>query len=269
MAESLIRDIREAEASDALRDYLEMLTDSYGVDLDYHSEHALVMRPTDHMLTGHFPGLQEEGTTVTFSREQALAREDMDFLTWEHPIICEAMDMVLTTELGNAAIATLSLKGIPAGTLLLESVYCINCVAPRYLQVERFLPLSPIRLLVDSRGKDLAGIMPHARLNELCEKVKKPVALQIIKQVYAQVEEKMQYATGLAGARRVEILSEAKARMRGELGQELDRLEALREVNPSIRKVELEHLRHRIEECAVHIGHASLQLQALRLIVTT
>jgi len=268
-AEALIANIREAEASDTLRDYLEQLCDSFGVETEFHSEHALVLRPTDHMLTGHFPGLQEEGTTVTFSREQALAREDMQFLTWEHPITVEAMEMVTSTELGNAAIATLSLKGVPAATLLLESLYCINCVAPRELDVERFLPVSPIRLLVDSRGKDLSAIMPHTRLNELCEKVKKPVALQIIKQVRSQVEDKMQYAASLAEQQREQILAQAEANMRRELGAELARLKALREVNPSIRSEEITHLQHRIEECAAHISHANLQMQGLRLIVTT
>jgi ATP-dependent helicase HepA len=57
--------------------------------------------------------------------------------------------------------------------------------------------------------------------------------------------------------------------MRADLGAELHRLEALRKVNPSIREEELDHLRYRIEECAIHIQHANLQLQALRLIITT
>ena len=57
--------------------------------------------------------------------------------------------------------------------------------------------------------------------------------------------------------------------MRDDLGAELERLQALRELNPAIREEELEHLRFRIEECAIHIQHASLQLQALRLVITT
>jgi ATP-dependent helicase HepA len=269
VAAELIESISAAEQTSDLADYLDMLCESYGVDQEFHSEQATILRPGEHMLTGYFPGLQEDGTTVTYSREQGLSREDMEFLSWEHPMIVEAMDMVASTELGNAAIATLSLKGIPAGTMLLESIYTINCVAPRDLQVERFLPLSPIRLLVDHRGKDLAAIMPHARLNDLSQKVKKPVALQIIKQVHAEVEEKMRHANGLAAARMDDLLTGAQQRMRTQLGAEKSRLLALREVNPSIRQVEIDHLDYRIEECAAHISHASLQLQALRLIVTT
>jgi len=220
------------------------------------------------MLTGHFPYVVEDGTTVTFNRDKALAREDMAFLTWEHPMIVEAMDMVHSTELGNAAIGTIKLKGVAPGTMLLEALYTVNCVAPRALQVERFLPLSPMRLLVDARGKDLAALLPHERLNKLIEKVKKHTALQIIKQIHAEVEAKMILAATQAEAQLQEILTEAEQRMRADLGAELNRLEALREVNPSIREEELEHLRYRIEECAIHIQHANLQLQALRLIIT-
>ena len=269
VAADLIAQIRSGEQSDALSDYLEALCEAFGVDQEYHSEHALVLRPSEHMLTGHFPYVREEGTTVTFSRDKALAREDMAFLSWEHPMILEAMDMVSSTELGNAAIGTIKLKGVAPGTMLLEALYTANCVAPRALQVERFLPLSPMRLLVDARGKDLADLVPHERLNELIEKIKKPTALAIIKQVHREVEAKMSLASTKAEQKLQEVLDHGEATMRRQLGAELSRLEALRELNPSIRPEELDHLRYRIEECALHIRHANLQLQALRLIITT
>ena len=66
-----------------------------------------------------------------------------------------------------------------------------------------------------------------------------------------------------------EILGAAEQAMRSELGAELSRLQSMREVNPSIREEEIQHLGYRIEECALHIQHANLQLQALRLIITT
>jgi ATP-dependent helicase HepA len=153
--------------------------------------------------------------------------------------------------------------------MLLECLYTINCVAPRALQVERFLPLTPLRLLVDARGKDLAGLVPHERLNGLVERVNKNTALAIIKQVQADVESKMSLAGQQAQQRLTPILVEAEQRMRTALGAEHERLTALRRVNPSIRQQELDHLSYRMEECAIHIRHASLQLQALRLIITT
>jgi ATP-dependent helicase HepA len=269
IADALIDEIVANETGDTLENYLEAMCEAFGVDQEFHSEQTLILRPSEHMLTGHFPYVHEDGTTVTFSREKALAREDMEFLTWEHPMLQEAMDMVHSTELGNAAMGTIKLKGVAPGTMLLEALYTASCVAPRALQVERFLPLSPMRLLVDARGKDLAELVPHERLNKLIEKVKKPTALAIIKQVHAEVEAKMILASTQAEKNLQVILTEAEQTMRADLGAELSRLEALREVNPSIREEELAHLRFRIEECAIHIQHATPQLQALRLIITT
>jgi ATP-dependent helicase HepA len=268
VANSLIAAIEATESADSLAHYLDALCETFGVDQEYHSEQTLILRPSEHLLIGHFPGLREEGTTVTFRRDRALAREDMEFLTWEHPMILESMDMVCSTELGNAALGTLKLKGVPPGTLLLEVIYTINCVAPRALQVERFLPLSPMRLLVDARGKDLAQLVPHERLNQLIEKVRKSTALAIIKQVGAEVEAKMALASTQAGIKLQATLSEAERSMRATLDAEYARLAALREINPSIRQEELDHIRYLIDECAIHIQHASLQLQALRLIIT-
>ncbi|MCB1730751.1 MAG: RNA polymerase-associated protein RapA, partial [Halieaceae bacterium] len=269
LAAALIEEIRNNEQGDTLERYLEALCDAFGVDQEFHSEQTLILRPSEHMLTGHFPGVQEDGTTVTFDRDKALAREDMEFATWEHPMILEAMDMVHTMELGNAAIGTIKLKGVAPGTMLLEALYTVNCIAPRTLQVERFLPLSPMRLLVDARGKDLAALLPQDRLNEMVQSVKKATALAIIKQVYQEVEAKMSLATAAAEQQLAGIVAAAEQTMRLELGEELDRLRALRRVNPSIREEEISFLQHRIDECAVHIQHASLQLQALRLIITT
>ncbi|MDX1734745.1 MAG: helicase-related protein, partial [Halioglobus sp.] len=269
VAQGLIGQIGELEDSDELQDYFESLCEAFGVEQEYHSENSLVLRPTEHMLTGHFPYLRDEGSTVTFSRLKGLNREDMEFLTWEHPMVAEAMEMVHSTELGNAAIGTIKLKGVAAGTMLLEVLYTVNCIAPRELGVERYLPLHPLRLLVDARGKDLAQLVPHARLNELVESVKKPTALAIIKQVHSEVEAKMSLARQQAESELQGILDGAEAHMRDDLSAELGRLSALREFNPSLREDELDNLRYRMRECAVHIRHANLQLQALRLIITT
>ena len=269
VAAELIEEILALESNGELTEYLDALCETFGVDQEHHSDQTLILRPSEHMLTGYFPGVREDGTTVTFSREKALAREDMEFLTWEHPMVLEAMEMVQSTELGNAALGTINLKGVAPGTMLLEVIYTVNCVAPKELQLQRFLPLRPMRLLVDARGKDLADLVPHERLNQLIEKVKKPTALAIIKQVGAEVEAKMSLASAQAENSLQDILANAEQTMRDTLSAELDRLGALRAVNRSIRQEELDHLSFRIEECAVHIRHATLQLQALRLIITT
>ena len=220
------------------------------------------------MLTGYFPGVSDEGTSVTFNREKALSREDLQFLSWEHPMVSEAMDMVLSTELGNSAIGTISLNGIQAGTLLLEVFYSAHCIAPKDLQVNKFLPLSPMRFLVDINGKNLSAILSHERLNGLCKKLKRTTAQAVIKEIHGDIEIMLDHASALGEDKLSEILDEAKTRLHAELNVEIERLIALQKVNPSVRQIEIDHLKYQREETERHIRHATLQAQAIRLVVS-
>jgi len=267
-ASDLISSIEAFEQGDNLASYLTLAFDVYGVDADYHSEGCLVLKPSDHMRTAQFPHLPDEGCTITYRRDTALAREDMAFMSWEHPMVSSVLDMVQSTELGNATIGTISLKGVPPGTLLLEILYTINCIAPAELQLERFLSISPMRLLINAKGKDLSSAVSHQKLNSLVRGVKKHTAVAILKQIASLLETKLERANELASTRLRDTLSRASTELRSTLGAELERLIALQQVNPAIRDEELAHLRYRIEESAAHIDHATLQLQALRLIVT-
>ena len=43
-------------------------------------------------------------------------------------------------------------KALPVGTLLVELVYVVEARAPKHLQLTRFLPPTPIRMLMDRKG---------------------------------------------------------------------------------------------------------------------
>lgn len=70
------------------------LFDIIGVEQEDLGANSIVISPTGTMLVPDFPGLKEEGVTVTFDRELALAREEMEFLTWDHPMIRQGIDLV-------------------------------------------------------------------------------------------------------------------------------------------------------------------------------
>ena len=51
------------------------------------------------MFVPHFPELPNEGMRVTFLRERALEREEVTFLTWDHPMVVGVLDLILGGEL--------------------------------------------------------------------------------------------------------------------------------------------------------------------------
>ena len=268
-AASLIAAIEDAETPATLEAYMERVFDLFGVDHEPHSAHTLVLRPTDHMLIEHFPGLQEAGTTVTFSRDRALVREDLPFISWEHPMVTEIMDLLLGSEYGNATVASLAIKGVPAGTLLLEVYYTVGCMAPASLQLERYLPLSPIRILMDGKGRDLGAALSHDQLNELGSGIARPTAQAIVRQLRAELENMLASAEQLATRQLPQLRDSASTAMRAALQAEIDRLEALRRVNPSIREEEILLFQRQIDAGLAHIERASLLLQGVRVVVTT
>ena len=145
IADQLIEKINAAEHSDLLHTYMMQLFDTFGVEHDFHSEHCLVLHPSDHMLSDYFPCLKEEGVTINFNREKSLLREEMEFITWAHPMVTESMEMVFSMDVGTSAIAALQLKSIPAVTVIVECFFAFQSSAPNKLQLNRFLPATPIR----------------------------------------------------------------------------------------------------------------------------
>ncbi len=166
---ALVEAIAEQDDQFALPIYMEKLFDAFGIDSEDHSENALVLRPSEKMLDASFPLGDDEAVTVTYDRQQALAREDMQFLTWEHPMVRGGMDLVLSGSMGNTAVALIKNKALKPGTVLLELLYVSEVVAPRALQLSRFLPPMALRCLLDANGNDLAAKVAFDTLNDQLE----------------------------------------------------------------------------------------------------
>ncbi len=266
-AAGLVEAIQNGERADELDSYMDRVFDQYGIDQDHHSRQSKVLQPTDHMLLGHFPGIPDEGVTVTCHRGMALVREDIQFLSWEHPMVSEAMDMVLSGELGKVAMATIKMPPFKPGTLLLEAIYTTHCIAPAELQLSRFLPLTTVRLVVDENKKDFSNIITHEVLNARIQKIPKTTAQDLVRHARPGIAALIANADKMVGHRRGGLVSAAVEHMQKQLTVELQRLVALSAVNPNIRKDEIEHLRHDAEQLEDYLQGTRLTLDALRVLV--
>lgn len=267
IADQLIEKINTAERSELLHAYMVQLFDTFGVEHDFHSEHCLVLHPGDHMLSDYFPGLKEEGVTINFNRNKSQLREEMEFITWEHPMVSESMEMVFSMDVGTAAIASLQLKSIPAGTVIVECFFAVQCSAPKKLQVNRFLPATPIRVLLDSRGKDLSKVVNHEQLNKLAQHMKKSNRLPILKQIRSELEKIIDIAQTKATLLSEPLIMAAEQQVNITIGGELDRLIELKKLNGTIRNEEIDFIKNRNAEALKHIANASTELQAIRVLI--
>lgn len=268
-AMSVIEALSEAARKLELAVYMEGVFDFFGVDQQPHGPLSVVVHPSDQMLCHSFPGLPEGGITGTYDRIEALSHEDMHFLTWEHPMVTGAMDMMLSGEFGNATLCTLKAPFLKPGTLLLEAIFVVSCPGPRHLQLSRYLPQASLRIVVDRDRRDLTSVLTPERIDGVIETIKKHVAQEVAKHARAEITAMADRATEIAEAALGGLLAEAVEQARDEQAAELARLEALAAVNPNIRTEEIEFRREHASTLVEVLGNATVRLDAVRVGLAT
>jgi ATP-dependent helicase HepA len=266
-AELVVDDVLAATQMKELSEYMGRVFDHYGVEQEFHSADSIVLHPGEHMISHSFPGLPSDGLTGTYHRTKALSREDMQFLTWEHPMVSGAIDMVLEGDFGNTALCTVKLPPLKPGTLLLETIYTLHCPAPKQLQLHRYLHQPMVRFVVNADGKDLTKVLTFEKLNSLVKSVKMRTAVDLVRHARPEITKMIEKTDNKAEAQQADIVAAAITHMNHDQQVELQRLTALAEVNPNIRQDEIEHLQSSTESLAHYLENAQLKLDSLRVVI--
>jgi ATP-dependent helicase HepA len=243
--------IAAVEESRDIEDYLLRLFDQFGVHAEHLAGRDYLLVP-GHLFDTAFP-LGAEPLRITCDRRQAIAREDIALMSWDHPLLAGGMDLLLGSEKGNSAVAVAEgLKGF-----LLQAVFVLDCVAPPRLEAGRFLPPTPISVLLRDDGREATARPPRLRDGP-------PLQLA---GAAARIQALLATARERAGSQVPALQAAARAEMRAALGAELERLRALRKVNDHIRPEEIAALEQRLAALDEVLGRAELRLDAVLLIV--
>lgn len=257
----MVKAIQAWDGDAAFEDFLLRLFEHSGLHIEELGRRRYFLLPGN-LKSDAFPSLPNEGITVTLDRQRALEREHESFLTWDHPMVRAALDLLLGSESGNA---TFGLWEAPGGKrMLLEAWLVVECVAPAHLHVERFLPQTPLRIAVDHTGGDQTedAALASAKLrrgdpagllrNEAVKRKVLPLMLE-------QTRE-------LSAAKSRAIVRDALEAMHAEMDDEIARLKDLAEVNDHVRPDEITAMEARQKELASAINGARVRIDAVRLI---
>jgi ATP-dependent helicase HepA len=268
-AHQLVEEIAALDQQIELPQFMFQAFDVFGVEQDDKADNAIALNQTEHMLNSNFPCLPEDGTTVTFDRETALQNENYQLLTWDHPMTRGVIDLILSDDVGNASIGVLNNPALPTGTFFLECLFTFEATAPAHLQLGRYLPTTPVRILVDKNGNNLADKVTEQVLDKQLSPVKKQVALQLVKALKAQISPLVEKAENHAELKVADIQTKALSNMHKTLDEELQRLTALKAINPSVRQEELDFIQLQQTELSNYIDKAQLKFEAVRMIVVS
>ncbi|HEX7862354.1 MAG TPA: RNA polymerase-associated protein RapA [Verrucomicrobiae bacterium] len=265
-ANETVQQVGTVDSDTRLDKFIVDAFDHFGLNIDDVGNRTFNLGGGD-LFHDKIPALPEEGMTATAERSRALSRENVGFLTWDHPIVTSMLDMILGTEAGNTSFALWS--GAPEGGVLVEAVYILEVQAPAALHLDRFLPPTPLRIVLNHKRKELG---PEASPEVLAAALKEgdaAVLAQQMEEFGTLIPGMVRVTEIIAGKQSKPIIEAAVARAKEILAAEATRLEQLRAFNPAVRLDEIDTAKQQLESAQEHLAKATPRLDALRLILAS
>ncbi|MDN5923535.1 MAG: RNA polymerase-associated protein RapA [Xanthomonadales bacterium] len=240
------------------------LLESFGVQVDDLGGSILRLDP-EHLASDALGGFEGGPQSITFMRDVALARDDIPLLRLDHPLLHGALDLLLSTEQGNAAFMVDT--ALAPRQVLLQAVFVLECVAAASLDVERFLPPTPLQVTIDTRQREQPRYQPSAQA--LQHAIEQPLeTARYRKFLLKLVPPMLAAAHSIAHTRAVEQSAQAVQVAEQQLQADVQRLRALMAVNPNVSADEVEALEGELAALSEALPSARLRLDALRLVVS-
>lgn len=262
-ARVLVERVQAAGRHTIASDVLDTLFDHYGIMLEDGGLGTMVMI-TEYCTDHAFPLPRHERPVITYDRRVALDREDVIFLTSDHPMVTGGLDLFLCSDQGTSAFALWEEKGVKE--LLLETCHVAECVAPLSLYPDRFFPPTPIHVVVNHNGTDCSAALEQTSggpslVNAPVERFMSNASITgtVFPALLSRANE---VATEKAHAQ----AASAIAVMQKELDQELQRLEEFARHGAAGTQSEMDRIRLEREALSLCFAQVRVRLDSLRLI---
>lgn len=263
VAQKLVQQIKSADNDLGLETYMIRVFEHFGIEIEDLAPRTFLLHPA-HTNREAFPSIPDEGISVTFDRARALSREDVSFISWDHPMVTGALDMVLSLGTGAASFGVL--KGTAENSILLEVVFVLETSAFKGINIDRFLPTTPLRIVVNHSSEEVTGDYPV----ELFDKQLVPGQIADLIENETLVDnilpEMIKTAEEIAEQLKVEIVEEGLQRMNQILDHEIGRLAYLYKRNKSIRPEEIRTALEERSELTQLISDARIRMDSIQLI---
>jgi len=250
-----------------LKGYMEQVYDNFDINHEaQQNDLVTLLHPGNHMQYP-LPELTDEGMKITYDRQTALAQEDLKFITWEHPLVIQTIDTILTNESGNTALTVFKHPDISSGTLLLESHYILAPIADSCLQANRYLPPTIIRVMIDENGQTWSKNIPHDSINTGQAEINKDITNQIIETKKTVLKNMLERSNERAQNQTPKLIDLAIKNAKQVLNNEINRLTELRKVNPNVRQQEIEYFENQLSVLLKSVQSTKVRLDAVRVII--
>ncbi len=265
-AERIVKEIKSFDQENELSIYMFDVFHHLGVDVEDLTNDQYFIKPSDNMFIPHFPGLTSDGIRITFDRDTARRREDVEFLTWDHPMVVGVMELILSNSFGNMTVLTRKTKSANSKSFV-ECFFRINTVSEKKYDGQYFFPTTIVRTLFDSQGENFSEKWSKADIDEKIMDAPLEIKKKAASLPKAAIQKILKTSHDYALKDALRIKNEYIEKMLATLSAERLRLIQLKEINPAIKDNEIMFLEDQMSALKKSFSSADVTLDSFRLIL--
>lgn len=246
----------------SLIDYMELFADAFGLEVKDISNQCISIQPGDHMLIPDLPHLPEDGFMATAVRNQALTRDDVQFLSWEHPFIQQALDIMSTSAFGNSAIGYVENQPYDVGSVFIELSFVAYCSAPKALQIERYLPPQALHIVMTPKGE----LRVNKPLELEVKGLNKKTALGLLNKQITHIKPTLEKLNKMGESQLDKMVALSLKQAQSAYANRIERIKELAKNNANMAENLINHVEQEGKQVEEKITQAQLKLDCVRLI---
>jgi ATP-dependent helicase HepA len=261
--ESLLESIDRADSQKQdLQDLVLHVFDNGHIETEDAGTGNIIVSPQENCPFSFINNLRDEKATVTFDRKQATVREDLEFISWDHPWIKGIVDDLEASGDAFTSCALFNDSQFKNGQLFVEATYQIKSEGPGRLELNRYLAPQTRHYVISDELKSVSKLIDLEQMKAEYEKISKDMARELIEMKWAEISAAVSLSEKLAAHTSKANIEESVQTLLTQTQQELARYQSL-EITSGTYQLEINALKDKAKQAVEFLQNTKPKLMSL------
>jgi ATP-dependent helicase HepA len=261
-AEQVFNRMNSSDEDDSLDVFMNRMFETLGILVETKGPRIIYVKPNPEM-NYHFEAIPKEGLTFAYHRSVAATREDAILLTWDHPLVTRAAEVLLSTPAGNTSYVVW--EDERSQIVLLEGIYLAHPKIGAHAKlVSRYMPPTPVRVVLSHEFEDMSSEYTSEVVNKMVRNGRREWIRNNARPLHNIIPGMMRALNQRADIRMRELAAKAAFQMETVFAADIARLKRLPDTKA--RRAEIKGYENQLAETKPSFAEPVLVSDQLRLI---